>query len=157
MRNLSELNINEKGKPVGRLAPTNEAIGEFQSHFGVVLPEAYIKLLQHANGGHPEVDSIEPIGRPQAAKWAVNRFYHLDDDKASTTNLWNVTEKWRSILGKNAIPFAGDGGGNQFFLDLNTQAASVKLCVHDEKFAVVELAPTFEAFIDALFVDPDMI
>jgi len=157
MRNFSELNINEKGRPVGRPSPTNGAIKEFQSHVGVILPESYVKLLQHSNGGHPEVDSIEPIGRPKAARWAVNRFYHLDDDKTSTANLWYVTEKWRPILGEYRIPFAEDSGGNQFFLDLKTSAPSVKLCVHDEKFAIVEIAPSFEAFIDALSVDPDMI
>ncbi len=157
MRNLSELKINEKGKPVGRPSPTNEALKEFQSHFGVMLPESYIMLLRHSNGGHPQVDSIEPIGRPLAARWAVNRFYHLDGDINSAANLWNATEKWRKILGEKTIPFADDGGGNQFFIDLKPSIPSVKLCVHDEKFAIVDIAPSFEAFIDALSIDPDMI
>jgi hypothetical protein len=157
MRNLSELNINKKGKPIGHPSPTNGTIREFQSHFGVILPEDYIELLRHSNGGHPEVDSIQPIGRPEAARWAVNRFYHLDDDKNSTASLWAVTENWRTILGEKTIPFATDGGGNQFFLDLKTSPPSVKLCVHDDKFSIVEIAPSFWAFIDALSVDPDMI
>jgi hypothetical protein len=157
MRDFSELNINEKGKPVGRPSPTGETISEFQSHFGVMLPESYVKLLRHSNGGHPEVDSIEPVNRPKSARWAVNRFYHLDGDKTSTANLWNVTDKWRKILGESTIPFAADGGGNQFFLDLKTLPPSVKVCVHDGGFSIVEIAPSFETFIDALSIDPDMI
>jgi len=157
MRNITELNINEKGKPVSRNPPSAEIINQFQSHFGVILPEAYIELLRHTNGGHPELGSIMPIGRPNAARWGVNRFYHLDDDKSSATSLWNVTEKWQKILGENAIAFASDGGGNQFFIDMKTSPPSVKLCVHDENYAIVEIAPSFEIFIDALSFDPDMI
>lgn len=157
MRDFAELNINERGKPVGRSSPTEIIISEFQSQFGVTLPQNYIKLLQHANGGHPEIDSIIPIGKPTASRWAVNRFYHLDDDKKSTASLWTVTEKWKNILGENAIPFAADSGGNQFYFDLNTSPPLVKICVHDNAFSKIEIAPSFEAFIDALSVDPDMI
>ncbi len=64
MRNLSELNINERGKPVGRVAPSDRMIDAFESHFGLKLPTDYIILLRYANGGHPELDSFEPVGRP---------------------------------------------------------------------------------------------
>jgi hypothetical protein len=157
MRNLSELNINEGGKRVGRLAPSNEIIDAFQSHFGISLPELYLKLLRHSNGGHPEIDSIESVAKPGTSRWAVNRFYHLDNDTTSVGSLWAATEKWRSILGEKSIPFASDGGGNQFFLDLRTSPAKVKVCVHDQNFAFIDLAHSFESFIDGLSVDPDMI
>jgi SMI1 / KNR4 family (SUKH-1) len=157
MRSLSELKINEGGKPVRRVAPSDRVINGFESHFGLKLPTEYVALLQHANGGHPEVDSIEPVGRPGTAGWAVSRFYHLDDDKGSPESLWAATEIWQRVLGKDALPFASDGGGNQFFLDLKTTPASVKVCVHDEGFRAVDLAPSFEVFIDGLAVDPDMI
>lgn len=157
MRDLDELNINEGGKPVNRLAPTKDLIDAFQARFAVTLPKEYLWLLEHSNGGHPELDSIEPVGRPGAARWTVNRFYHLDDDRVSTASLWVVTERWRSKLGKDALPFAGDAGGNQFFLDFRTSPPSVKVCVHDEGFAVVDIAPTLEAFVDGLSFDPDMV
>src|SRR5215469_13672208 len=128
MRNLSELNINEGGKRVDRLAPSKEIINAFQDHFAVTLPENYLKLLRHSNGGHPELDSIEPLGRPGASRWAVDQFYHLDNDRASAVSLWTATEQWQRILGKKTIPFARDGGGNQFFLDLKTSPPSVKVC-----------------------------
>jgi hypothetical protein len=78
-------------------------------------------------------------------------------DKSSTTSLWNATKVWRSILGKEAFPFAEDGGGNQFFLDLKTTPDSVKVCIHDENFLIVDLAPSFSAFIDALSLDAETI
>ncbi len=68
-----------------------------------------------------------------------------------------ATEKWQRILGKDALPFASDGGGNQFILDLKTIPPAVKVCVHDEGFRVVDLAPSFAALVDGLAVDPEMI
>ena len=157
MRNLSELNINEVGNPVRRSPPTSDVVDAFQAHFGIALPEDYLKLLRHSNGGHPELDSIQPVGRSGAARWAVNRFYHLDDDRISNSSLWVAIGRWRHILGASALPFAVDGGGNQFFFDLRTSPPKVKICVHDENFLVIEIAPSFEAFVDALSLDPDMI
>jgi hypothetical protein len=156
MRDLSQLNINERGKRVQRLPPSDEIINSFQSRLSAKLPENYVKLLRHSNGGHPELDSIEPVDRP-GTRWAVNRFYFLDEDKTSVGSLWSAVEKWRKILGEHALPFAADGGGNQFFLDLNMTPPSVKICIHDQNFAIVDLAPSFDEFVDRLSVDPDMI
>jgi hypothetical protein len=71
--------------------------------------------------------------------------------------LWNATEEWRSILGNDAVPFAEDGVGNQFFFDLKKSPAPIKVCVHDEHFSIVDVAPSFDAFVDGLSADPDMI
>jgi hypothetical protein len=97
MRNISELNINVGGRRVGRVAPSNEVICAFQDHFGIALPEAYLKLLRHSNGGHPELDSIEPIHRSGAAHWSVDHFYYLDDDRTSSQSLWAVMKEWAGI------------------------------------------------------------
>lgn len=43
------------------------------------------------------------------------------------------------------------------FIDLSDNPASVKLCRHDEGMRLIEVAPTFEVFIDELSLDPDMI
>jgi hypothetical protein len=157
MRDLSELNINEGGSPVVRPAPTAAVIGAFQAHFGVVLPEGYLRLLRFANGGHPELDSIEPIGRPGAAPWAVDHFCFLDDDRTASESLWVAMATWRPELGRDAVPFAFDAFGNPFVLDLKSVPPAVKACVHDDGFAIVDIAPSFEAFIDALHIDPDMV
>jgi hypothetical protein len=157
MRDFAELNINDGGKPVARPAPSAAAVRAFEQAFAVELPRAYLALLRAANGGSPEVDTIAPNGEKQPERWSVNRFYHLDDDRSSPASLWKAMERWRPVLGARAIPFANDGGDNQFFLDLTMSPPPVKVCIHDEELRSVLLAPSFEAFIDALYVDPDMI
>jgi hypothetical protein len=151
MRDLSELNINEGGRHVARPSPSTEIISAFQARYGVTLPEDYLNLLRHSNGGHPELDSFG------ASPWAVNELYHLDYDRSVTDSLWVAMDTWRPILGNRALPFAEDGGGNQFFIDLATSKAAVKVCVHDDNFAIIDLAPSFQAFIDGLSFDPDYI
>jgi len=156
MRELPELNLNERGMPVQRSAPSRELIQAFQTYFRVELPDEYLHLLRYSNGGHPELDSIQPIGSCGTAWWSVDHFYHLDADDSSAASLWVAMERWRPILGATAIPFAADGGGNQFFLDLSVSPPTVKVCVHDECCSTVDLAPSFGAFIDALARHPDM-
>jgi hypothetical protein len=157
MRDLSELNINVGGKRVERAVPSDEQVREFQEHFDITLPSEYLRLLRYSNGGHPELNSIQPAGRPEATRWAIDKFYYLSSDRNSDETLWGAMDVWRAILGKNALPFAEDGGGNQFFLDLRTSPAPVKVCVHDEGFSTIEVAPSFDVFIDMLSADPDMI
>lgn len=158
MRDLSELNINVGGKPVRRRAPTRDDIESFQKHFGIRLPEDYLDLLRFSNGGCPELDCIDPVGRPGAERIAVNHFCYLDDDERWVDwSLWQATEEWRPVLGKNSFPFARTGCGDPIFLDLRTSPPSVKRCIHDDCFAIVGIAPSFEVFIDGLFADPDMI
>jgi hypothetical protein len=156
VRNLSELKINERGKNVDRRPPSDEIIKAFEAQFAIKLPENYQKFLRHSNGGHPELDSIESSG-DAGNKWAVNGFYFLNEDKSSTGSFWAAVEKWRKILGNHALPIAADSGGNQFFLDLIVTPPSVKVCVHDENFSMLSLSPSFEAFIDGLSIDPNMI
>lgn len=157
MRDLSELKMNERGKPVKRSPPTAEAIDAFQRHFDVTLPPEYISFLNFSNGGHPELVSVEPIGRKGAARRSVDHFYYLDDDANSISSLWTAMRTWISVLGRNNVPFAVDGGGNPFVLDLNSTPPSVKACLHDENYILVDLAPSFASFIDALSIDPEMI
>jgi hypothetical protein len=40
------------------------------------------------------------------------------------------------------LPFAEDGEGNQFRLDMRASPAAVKVCVHDENFAILDIAPS---------------
>jgi len=153
MRNLAELNINEGGKAVERPAPSREDIVEFEQAFGVSLPPGLSFLLQASNGGHPEFDAV---GGPDG-HYAVNSFYHLIASDKGTESIWYAMTHWRPILGDHAVPFANTGGGDQFFIDLSNNPPSVKLCRHDEGMRLIEVAPSFEVFIDELSFDPDMI
>jgi len=125
MRDLSELNINEGGKPVCRPAPTRSMVEEFERQFELKLPPEYLALLAHANGGHPELDSFLRVGGPSADGWAVNRFYHLDVDTASTDGLWWNMRVWRPVLGIHALPIANTGGGDVFFRELPNHSVGI--------------------------------
>ncbi len=152
MRNLAELNLNEGGFPSPLPPPSNDEVLQFEQAFGVSLPEDLLSLLRHVNGGHPELDAVGGAG----GEYAVNRFHHLTSTNIESESLWNAMTEWRPVLGLQAIPFANTGGDDQFFLDCGDVPPSVKLCLHDQAMRIVQIAPTFEAFIDELSIDPDM-
>ena len=152
MRNLAELNINEGGRTVSRGLPTARALEQLESEFGLALPTGLRELLEFANGGHPELDAVDG----ESGDYAVNQFYHLVENDHGTESIWYAVEHWQPVLGRSALPFANDAGGNQFFLDMSSTPPPVKLCLHAHGFRVVDVAPTFEAFIDSLQLDPDI-
>src|SRR5579871_6743623 len=110
MRDLNELNVNEGGRPVTRKPPTDTQIADFQSHFGIVLPNEYLVFLHHSNGGHPERNSLKPKGRVADVFCGVSRFYHLNHDKDDLEGLWAATRDWRRVLSGNVVPIGNDGG-----------------------------------------------
>lgn len=150
MRNFVELKINEGGSAVERPCPSNSDFTTFESRYGTKVPEGLRALLCHSNGGHPELDSIEADG----IRWSLSRFYHLGDGDQPGSLSYAATH-WRSILGEDVLVFAGDSGGNQFFINLAD--GSVKICLHDSEMRTITLAQSFEAFIDGLHVDEEMI
>ncbi len=157
MRNLSELNINEGGRPVERTPPSQSSLQEFQEEFGVLLPKDYVEFLTAANGGHPELDSFVPTGNDASNRFAIDYFYHLTDgDRKSTSGAWWTMSKWQAELGTGCVPIGRDGGGNQICIDCNN-GGSVFLCLHDEGLKKVAVAVSFSAFVDLLGEDPDMI
>lgn len=156
MKDLSRLNLNEGGKRVTREAPTAAVVNSFQQRYSISLPQHYLELLRHSNGGHPELNSIAVGTGVKSTRWSINHFYFLDEDKDAPESLWRATEVWRRQLGPFALPFASDEGDNQYFLDLSVSPSPVKLCIHDERFWTIRIADSFEEFIDALSIDPDM-
>lgn len=156
MRTISELNINEGGRPVVRKAPSNALVIEFESEFGVKLPIDYVHLLKTVNGGHPELDSFVPLGDDPNNRWSVDCFYHLTDDRDDTASIWRATQEWGDHLGTGQIPIAHDGGGNQIFMDLRHDKC-IYLCIHDQRFKIIKVAPSFAEFLGLLDKDPDMI
>lgn len=157
MRDLNELNINEGGDPVDRAAPTEREIASFEAHFGVRLPDDYLQLLRHSNGGHPELDCYIPKGASEKYLREVGEFYQLGDDKDDLGGLWRATSEWRSATGKNIVPIGASQGGDQIVLSYDLSPASVWLCLHDEEFAMVFVADSFGEFIDMLCMNPDYI
>jgi hypothetical protein len=156
MRNLKELRINEGGNPVSHPEPTDADVRSIERAVGAPLPSEYVALLKHANGGHPEIGSFWVEDRGRRERWSVNVFYGLGADKGTAGSVWKAVGEWRSVLGDRALPIANDGGGNQIFLSFDQNPPSVKLCVHDERFKILRVANSFDAFLGMLEEDPDL-
>lgn len=157
MRDIRELNINEGGRVVTRPKPTLADYKSLEAEYEIQVPEGLRSLLEHANGGHPELDSILPESSPCGERFGVSRFFHLLSGDQNPGSFDYALRHWRSILGAKALPFADDGGGNLFFLDWHDSPPTVKLCLHDANMKLILIAPTFDAFVDGLEMDPDMI
>lgn len=140
-----------------RPKPTEGEYKAFEEGYGIAIPRTLRGLLEHSNGGHPELDSFLLLDSPTGERFAVNRFFHLQTGDESPDSFTYAIKHWRKIIGNKSLPFASDGGGNLFFLDTSKEPAPVMLCLHDEKMAIKQLAPNFESFIDGLETDPDMI
>lgn len=158
MRDLSELNINDgMGRPVQRSAPTREDIESFQKEFGVELPEDYVKLLQHSNGGCPELGCFLPEGAQEDNLWEVDNFYHLHKlESEQIGSLWWAMRAWREYVGEKSIPIGCDGCDNQILIDLSCGGA-VFVCIHDQNFKRIRVAGSISQFLRLLREDPNMI
>jgi hypothetical protein len=152
MRDLSELNIQSTR---AREAPSEAQFAAFEAHFGVTLPSAYREMLAFANGGHPELSGFVPAGAEDPHLRDVDRFYCLNDERGPET-AWGATESWRKATGSNIVCIGRGSGGNQIVLNFDVTPPCVDLCLHDEAFAFVRVADSFESFIDLLQIDPEM-
>ena len=153
MRTLSELNLNEGGRPVTRTPPSDRDFAAFEAEYRITIPPPLKTLLRFSNGGHPELNSFATSG----SSFAINELYHLTVSEKGPGSLWYSTKNWGPVLGPNTLAFADDAGGNQFFLDLNDTPASVWICMHDQDMRRIKLASSLEAFVDDLSTDDDMI
>jgi hypothetical protein len=79
----------------------------------------------------------------------------LNDERGPET-AWGATESWRKATGSNIVCIGRGSGGNQIVLNFDVTPPCVDLCLHDEAFAFVRVADSFESFIDLLQIDPEM-
>ncbi len=142
---------------MSRNPPDKSTIQRFEDEFQVYLPNDYVALLMSSNGGHPELSTFIPTTNESASDWSVDYFYWLDSDIDNVGNLWSVTTTYRPYIGPEFIPFADDGGGNQFLVKAIGDSDEVYIWVHDEKPHFRKIANSFAEFIDGLYIDPDYI
>jgi cell wall assembly regulator SMI1 len=149
MRSLGELKISRGGQGV-----TEDDLRGLEERIGFKLPGAYQELLKHSNGGHPELDTFPH----EDGEWSVNNFFTLGDDASTESIWWNYCHRWPEAT-PNLLPFARDGGGNLFCLELGGDGnAPVIVWAHDiPPPQVLQLADSFEEFVDGLQENPDYI
>lgn len=150
-------NVSKEGKPTQRFVLSDEVVSEFERYFSLSLPKAYLLFLKRLQGEHLECCSIVPQSEPNLGRWTVSFFYRLDGDKASDTSVWTAIKIWRPILGEFSLPFACDSSYNHFYLDFRASPPVVKVCIHDEYFRSIDIAASFEAFVDGLEIDSSML
>jgi hypothetical protein len=156
MRDLNELNIRHFGVPV-RPPPTPGQIAFVEDLIGTKLPSSYVALLMFCNGGWPEINTFYDRTEGSCQEWGVNRFFHICSDIESTASVvWNYRHRWPGAA-REILPIAGDGMGNLICLDLTEPGRDrMIVSVHDDPdLPIVEIADSFEEFIDSLTLPPD--
>lgn len=150
MRDLVELGMNEGGKPVSRSPATDDGFRRFELRYGISIPDTLRRVLRHSNGGHPLLNTFssgtEILG--------ISRFYYLSEDE-HLESLGGELTTWKPFLGDSALPFADDGCGNVYFIDLRD--GLVKLCLHEEEMLVQSLNLSLEELIERLALDEEAI
>lgn len=151
---ISRLNITTRGLPSRRYAG---AISELQStaaYTGHLLPDAYVRLILAADGGHPEASSFI-VNNDPANEFDVNTFYSFGDERGDLIH--DAIRRWGAVLGPDCFPIGCDGGDNQIYIDFSGSMPSVSIYLHDEGGVRVHVAPDFEVFLSMLHINPDFI
>src|SRR5262245_22960331 len=113
MRDLQELDFNDRGNPVQRTGPGQGEIAALESYLSASLPTSYKAMLKVAIGAHPRLNTFVPERLPPESLWSVDIFYHLSSDKSDEASVWRAIEEYKNVLQPRRLPIACDEGGNQ--------------------------------------------
>jgi len=123
-----------------RLNPPADAqiIEKCEQGLGVVLPDAYKRFLQHANGGEG------PIGPASYAQlWLV-------DDLVDNNNGYEVNQ-----FAPGIVLFGSNGGGEAFAFDYRAKPQIISIpFIFEFEYALV-IGLDFDAFLLALYERSD--
>lgn len=151
--NITELSINVGGRPSVGFSGDESSVRALEDRLGHKLPETYLQFIRSANGGHPEAGSFFMDALSNASV-SVDWFYSLGG--AGTDSLDKALDDWAQVLGPFMLPFGRDGGGNQFYISLDSPSGSVWYYSH-EGSGRTRLADSFDEFLQQLQVHPDFI
>ncbi len=156
MRDLNDLNIRHFGGSATP-PPTPDQIALVESLIGTRLPSSYIELLMFSNGGWPEAKVFYDRTEGSREEWTVDHFFHISSNLDSSENVvLHYRHRWNGAA-REILPIADDGFGNLICLDLTERGGGrVIVWVHDDPdLPIVEVADSFEEFIDSLTLPPD--
>jgi hypothetical protein len=152
MRDLNELGIRHFGGPPPP-SPMPECIAGLEEVIGAALPSSYVSFLMYSNGGWPTAASTF-YDRTEGSKqeWGVSHFFHLCSGPDSFESvLHQYRHRWEGAA-REILPIADDGNGDLVCLELSESGSGrVIVWVHDDPdLPIVEVADSFEEFIDSL-------
>lgn len=152
MRPLNELGMTDKfGDIVSTPSPTPNQFKKVEMEIGFPLPVNYKTFLEFSNGGYSTLNTFRD---KTGFQWVIDRFFEITENIDNTYHvLFKYQHRW-SKAPKGIVPFAQDGGGNLFCLDLRKEIpAPIVIWVHDTTGNPIrEIAVSFEAFIDSLSI-----
>ena len=151
---VARLNINVGGCPSPGFAGNDAEFVELGRLVGGPLPASYQELMRYADGGHPEVGSCHLPDGQDGGLFDVDCLYALASHEVERVR--DVHATWAPILGAGMLPLGRDGGGNQVYVALCEEPASVWLYRH-ESGQRLKLANSLETFIGSLIQNPDFI
>jgi SMI1-KNR4 cell-wall len=158
----------------GPFAPLDpEEIGVLEREIGQAIPRAYRSFLEVANGGILEYSTHVPP-RPAGDPVSFSDLHRLGSDQHGEYGWGTLVGEYRELphswLAQHLsvatlLPIACTGGGDQLLLDLaSSQHGRVLGVVHGlsewtglgtrDRWGV--LADDFDAYLDSLFIDPDV-
>jgi len=150
--------------------PDPAEVAAVEQALGVALPACYRQFLDVANGGTLDHYSVRVPPTPEGEVLCFGDVFYPGRDGHGEygygTLLGELREHRRSLdLPREVLPIAQDGGGSTVYLDLTEKGAGrIVALVHGlpawtgssrQQDAFVELAPSFDAYVDLLFVDEE--
>ena len=145
--------------------PSPQLVAQLEESLGCELPTDYRQFLDVCNGGHAEYEvdvkfddgTLEPLSF--GALYAVA----LGSWETLPFELTEVRQQ-NGFPNELVLPIARNGGGSMLFLDLRNSYRVVAF-VHGlpawtglrQQDTLVNVAPTFHDYLDALYISDDMI
>jgi len=146
-------------------APTDAELAAIEGLLGARLPTGFREFLRVANGGYAEYVIDVPLGDGRKEPMSFSSIYSAADaDKFGTLvgELRAARERFRIPPG--VLPFARDGGASIVFLDMSASGNGRVVAFVEglpewtgsrTESAFVELASSFDEYIDKLRIDRD--
>jgi SMI1/KNR4 family protein SUKH-1 len=143
-----------------------------RTELGTSLPEDYRRFIEVANGGVLPYAVDLPPGAANAEPIVFSQLHTITPGRSGDFSWGTVLGETRhlhgahvaGILPRDLVPIAGDGGGSSLYLRLHPDhVGEVWAFVHglpewaggDEQDRGGFVAPSFDAFLDMLYIDDE--
>jgi len=148
--------------------PSGAQIRAIEDELGAKLPPSFLQYLAVANGGYLEYSIEVPTGTGNSEKLSFCGLFSADTGTFCDETFVGEIRSGRQFmkLPAGVLPFARDGGGSVVYLDLTT-AGNGKVIAFVEGLpgwtglrtdsAFVELAASFDEYVDKLKIDLDAV
>jgi len=147
--------------------PTESEVETIEQKLGASLPTDFVEFLSVANGGYTEFSVNVPP--PEGEPIGLQRLYSTKpNNKGEYTHETFLGEielaRQNPVIPQEILPFADDGGGSVFYLDLTPEGQGrVVVLRHGlpgwtrrpSEDTFIQVADGFVQFIDSLSIEAD--